>query len=123
MLRDNQGRFTGGYYPEIEARIAADNERALKIVKVCEALGFKPEVLEVKQLESGNWSIDYRSHNLLLGLGLGLAVALKKTPKKIKDLLFLIVDAADLLKAREACKPKRIGRPAAAKGAGARASV
>jgi len=116
--RDAKGRFLESNHREIAARIQADNEKAQKIVKACDALGVKAEDLGVKQLESGNWRIDYRGIGALSGLAWGLTVALEKTPEEIRDLLKVTADALGWLKGTEpetkAAEPKSAGARASA---------
>jgi len=106
LERDSKGRFIIPGLWEIQARIAADNEQAQKIVKVCDALGFKPGDLGAKQMESGNWCVDFREILRLSGLALGLALALKKTPEELRELLFLVADALGYVAKPNAAEPE-----------------
>lgn len=116
--RDSKGRFLMSNYYEIRALIKADNEKAQKIVKACDALGIKAEDLGVKQLEGGNWQIDHLGIRTLGGLAWGLTVALDKTHEEILDLLKTVADALGLLKGTEpetkAAEPKSAGARASA---------
>jgi len=101
--RDSKGRFRVKRWREIEAWIAADNERAEKIVRALDAIGIDPEkreILGIKKLESGNWRIGYEVGPMLLGLGFGLALALNRTAEESRPLLALVCDAAGLEKSQ-----------------------
>lgn len=92
--RDSKGRFSICWnHPELDAEWAAENERAQKLIKVCDMLGFPQEEFGIKKSETGNCRVDYQGIPRFYGLALGLALALGKPHKKSKEALLTPCDA------------------------------
>lgn len=102
--RDSKGRFSGIRDTEIDAWIAAENLRAEKLIKMCDLLEFKSESFGIRKLESGNYRIDRDVKSSVVGIALGLVLALDKRQKKIRELLFVVADAAEIPQALKKLK-------------------
>ncbi len=99
--RNSKGQFEVCWnHPEVDAWIAAEHDQALKFIKACKALGFDAEKMGVVKGGKGSWRVRHNGKETFVGIALGLGIALKKSKKEIRDLLFLVADGAGILPAK-----------------------